>query len=106
MRILTLPRIVAISAIGVAYVHGKRGGTWTLDSNKDTLNHLWTSASERLGAAKREVRAAAERTERRIHQSSTSSGSGSTAGSTAGATAGTSTANGLAGDRMRRPPNG
>lgn len=53
MRILTIRRMLGLAAIGVAYVHGKRGGDATLASVADTLRHVWTSAAERLGIEKR-----------------------------------------------------
>jgi hypothetical protein len=56
MRIFTLRRIIGITAIGVAYVHGKRGGDATLASISDTLRYLWSSAADRLGVAQREAR--------------------------------------------------
>ena len=49
MRILTIRRMLGLAAIGVAYVHGKRGGDATLASIADTLRHVWSSTCERLG---------------------------------------------------------
>jgi hypothetical protein len=49
MRILTIRRMLGLAVIGVAYVHGKRGGDATLASIADTLRHVWSSAAERLG---------------------------------------------------------
>jgi hypothetical protein len=56
MRIFTLRRMLGIAAIGVAYVHGKRGGDATLASISDTLNYCWSSTCERLGIDKRPQR--------------------------------------------------
>ena len=53
MRILTLRRMIGIAAIGVAYVHGKRGGDATFTSISDTLRYLWSSACDRLGIERR-----------------------------------------------------
>jgi hypothetical protein len=61
MRIFTLRRIIGISAIGVAYVHGKRGGDASFASISDTLRYLWSSAADKLGMAKRELRATPRR---------------------------------------------
>lgn len=52
MRIFTLRRMFGIAAIGVAYVHGKRGGDATWASISDTLRYVWSSAADRLGIAK------------------------------------------------------
>ena len=56
MKILTIRRLLGIGMIGVAYVHGKRGGDATLASIADTLRHVWTSAAERLGIENRAPR--------------------------------------------------
>jgi hypothetical protein len=48
MRILTFRRIFGLTAIGVAYVHGRRGGTATVASITDTLRYLWTKAADRV----------------------------------------------------------
>lgn len=61
MRILTIRRMLGLAAIGVAYVHGKRGGDATLASIADTLRHVWTSAAERLGIDNRPQRTMPER---------------------------------------------
>lgn len=61
MRILTIRRMLGLTAIGVAYVHGKRGGDATLASISDTLRYVWTSAAERLGIEKRPQRTMPER---------------------------------------------
>lgn len=92
MKILSIGRIVGLAAIGAAYVHGKRGGDLTLASIADTLNYLWSSVSERLGLAEHPQPPIPERT-----------ASPSTASSSAGSS---SAANGLTGDRTRRPSNG
>jgi hypothetical protein len=52
MRILTIRRMLGMAAIGVAYVHGKRGGDATLASIADTLRHVWSQTAERLGIDK------------------------------------------------------
>jgi hypothetical protein len=57
MRIFTLRRIIGIAAIGVAYVHGKRGGDATFASISDTLRYLYSSACDRLGLERRGERA-------------------------------------------------
>jgi hypothetical protein len=88
MKILTIRRIVSLAAIGVAYVHGKRGGDLTLTSIADTLNYLWSSASDRIGLAGPAQRSTRDRPV-----------SPSAAPSTAAA-------NGLTDDRTRRPYNG
>ena len=92
MKILTIGRLVGLAAIGAAYVHGKRGGDLTLASIADTMNYLWSSVSERLGLAQHPQAPIPERT----------AGPSSAASSAAGSSA----ANGLPGDRARRPPNG
>ena len=61
MRILTIRRMLGIGAIYVAYVHGKRGGDATFASVGDTLRHVWSSVSERLGIDKRAPRTMPER---------------------------------------------
>jgi hypothetical protein len=62
MKILTIRRMLGLAAIGVAYVHGKRGGDATLASIADTLRYVWSAAAERLGIEKqRAQRAVAER---------------------------------------------
>jgi hypothetical protein len=61
MRILTIRRMLGLAVIGVAYVHGKRGGDATLASIADTLRHVWTSAAERLGIEPRAQRTMPER---------------------------------------------
>jgi len=61
MRILTIRRMLGLTAIGVAYVHGKRGGDATLASIADTLRHVWTSVAERLGIESRPQRTMPER---------------------------------------------
>jgi hypothetical protein len=52
MRIFTIRRMLGLAVVGVAYVHGKRGGDATLASISDTLRHVWSSAAERLGIDK------------------------------------------------------
>jgi hypothetical protein len=49
MRILTFRRIFGLTAIGVAYVHGRRGGALTVASITDTLRYLWTKTADRVG---------------------------------------------------------
>lgn len=61
MKILTIRRLLGLAAIGVAYMHGKRGGDATLASIADTLRHVWSSAAERLGIDNRPQRAMPER---------------------------------------------
>lgn len=46
MKIRTLLGLAAIG--GVAYAHNKRGGEWTLDSIKDTLRDLFTTAQDKV----------------------------------------------------------
>ena len=49
MKILTFKRFVGLTAIGaLAYIHKQRGGLWTVDSIKDTLQHLWSSAVRKI----------------------------------------------------------
>jgi hypothetical protein len=56
MKILTFRRLIGLAAIGgFAYVHKQRGGEWTMASIKDTMRHLWSSASTKTG----EIREAA-----------------------------------------------
>src|SRR5262249_48620814 len=62
MKILTIRRMLGIAAIGVAYIHGKRGGDATLASIADTLRHVWSSAAERLGIENRAPRPIPHRT--------------------------------------------
>lgn len=62
MKILTIRRLLGLAAIGVAYVHGKRGGDATLTSIADTLRYVWSSTAERLGIADRAPRTMPERT--------------------------------------------
>jgi hypothetical protein len=62
MRILTLRRMIGIAAIGVAYVHGKRGGDATWASISDTLRYVYSSACDRLGVGKDQQRAMPGRT--------------------------------------------
>jgi len=62
MRIFTLRRLFGIAAIGVAYVHGKRGGDATFASISDTLHYLYSSAADKLGVANREQRSMSRRT--------------------------------------------
>jgi hypothetical protein len=57
MKILTFKRLIGIAALGgVAYVHKRRGGDWTLASIKDTLRYLWSEAGNKLAPIKREAR--------------------------------------------------
>lgn len=62
MKILTIRRLLGIGAIGVAYVHGKRGGDATLASIADTLRYVWSSTAKRLGIEERPHRTMPERT--------------------------------------------
>lgn len=74
MKILSFKRLIGLAAIGgVAYVHKQRGGDWTLDSMKDTLRHLWSSANTRLGPVKDELR---DTLDRAAHVSETATRSG------------------------------
>ena len=58
MRILTLKRLIGLTAIGGAvYVHKQRGGTWTLASMQDTLQYLLSQAATKLGQMNRPVEA-------------------------------------------------
>lgn len=91
MKILTLRRIIGLAAVGAAYVHGKRGGNLTLASIADTLGYLWCSASERLGLSRRPRSPIPERE--------------ASPNCSASRPAGSSAANGLTGDRPRRPSN-
>ena len=61
MKILTIRRLLGIGAIGVAYVHGKRGGDATLASIADTLRYVWSSCAKRLGIEERPQRTMPER---------------------------------------------
>jgi hypothetical protein len=73
MKILTLKRVIGLAAIGgVAYAHKQRGGQWTIESVKDTLRHLWTSASDKLAPMKNELRDTLDR----AHVSETATRSG------------------------------
>ena len=56
MRILTIRRMLGIAAIGVAYVHGKRGGDVTFASIADTMRYLWAQTADRLGIDKAPAR--------------------------------------------------
>jgi hypothetical protein len=125
MRILTIRRIFALAAIGAAYVHGKRGGEWTIASVKDTLNYLWTTSTERIGSMKSMQSGGDSSVQRRPgsrtmgqgssvgqgtssgQSSSVGQGSSTSPGSSTGQSSSTSQGgsapNGLAGDRMRRP---
>ena len=50
MRILTFRRLIGLAAIGgVVYVHKQRGGTWSMASMRDTLHHLLSKATDKLG---------------------------------------------------------
>lgn len=62
MRILTIRRMLGLAAIGVAYVHGKRGGDATFASIADTLRHVWSSVAERFGIERPAPRTMPERT--------------------------------------------
>ena len=74
MKILNLKRMIGLAAIGgVAYAHKKRGGEWTLDSVKDTLRHLWTTANDKLAPMKNELR---DTLDRAGHVSETATRSG------------------------------
>jgi len=61
MKILTIRRLLGLGAIGVAYVHGKRGGDATLASIADTLRYVWSSCAKRLGIEERPQRTMPER---------------------------------------------
>ena len=70
MKILTFRRLVLLAAAGgFAYVHKQRGGEWTLDSMKDTLRQLWSSASNKAESVKGEVREGVTRAARRAERS-------------------------------------
>lgn len=58
MRIFTLRRMFGLAVVGVAYVHGKRGGDASYDSIADTLRYVWSTISPRLGLDHREPRPA------------------------------------------------
>ena len=74
MRIFTLKRLIGIAAVGgVAYAHKQRGGEWTLDSVKDTLKHLWTTANNKLAPMKNELR---DKLDRASHVSESTTRSG------------------------------
>jgi hypothetical protein len=74
MKIFNLKRLIGLAAIGgVAYVHKQRGGEWTLDSVKDTLRHLWTTANDKLAPMKNELRNTLDRAG---HMSETATRSG------------------------------
>jgi hypothetical protein len=62
MKILTIRRMLGIAVVGVAYVHGKRGGDATLASITDTLRHVWSSVAERLGIDSHPARPVPQRT--------------------------------------------
>jgi hypothetical protein len=62
MRILTIRRMLGIAVVGVAYVHGKRGGDATLASITDTLRHVWSSVAERFGIDSHPARPTPQRT--------------------------------------------
>lgn len=62
MKILTIRRMLGIAVVGVAYVHGKRGGDATLASITDTLRHVWASVAERLGIESHAPRPMPQRT--------------------------------------------
>jgi len=65
MKVLTLKRVLGVAAIGgLAYAHKQRGGEWTLDSVKDTLRHLWTTANDKLAPMKAELRDTLDRAAR------------------------------------------
>jgi|GEM_PF-5914084 len=74
MKILNLKSLIGLAAIGgVAYAHKQRGGEWTLDSVKDTLRHLWTTANDKLAPMKNELR---DTLDRAAHMSETATRSG------------------------------
>jgi hypothetical protein len=99
MRIFTIRRMVTLAVIGVAYVHGKRRGDLTLTSITDTLNYVWSSTADRFGISDRAQRRPVPRTGSVGSQSS--HGSQGSQGSMSSSSA--TPANGLPGDRMRRP---
>jgi hypothetical protein len=84
MRILTFKRLIGLAAIGgVVYVHKQRGGTWTMNSMRDTLQHLCSRAADKLG----EMKQAAENTRdntRRPGERNPSMGAGASGGAGAG----------------------
>lgn len=49
MRILTIRRVLGLALIGVAYVHGKRGGDASIESISDTLRYVSSTIANRLG---------------------------------------------------------
>jgi hypothetical protein len=62
MKMLNLKGLVGIAALGgLAYAHKRRGGEWTLDSVKDTVRELWTTANAKLAPMKDELRESFER---------------------------------------------
>jgi len=74
MKLFTFKRLIGLAAIGgVAYAHKQRGGEWTLDSVKDTLKHLWTTANDKLAPLKNELR---DSLDRAAHVSETATRSG------------------------------
>lgn len=74
MKLFTFKRLIGLAAIGgVAYAHKQRGGEWTLDSVKDTLKHLWTTANDKLAPMKNELR---DTLDRAAHLSETATRSG------------------------------
>lgn len=62
MKMLNLKGLVGLAALGgLAYAHKRRGGEWTVDSVKDTLRDLWTTANSKLAPMKDELRDSFER---------------------------------------------
>ena len=56
MKVFTFKRLLGLTMIGgVAYIHKQRGGEWTVDSVRNTLKHLWSSAVSQLGPLKDEI---------------------------------------------------
>jgi hypothetical protein len=107
MRILTFRRMFAIAAIGVAYVHGKRGGDATFASISDTMRYLWSSMAPRLGLEGRSQ----QRSQSQQQPQRSGMSSGTSAGMSSGTSSGTSPSktgapNGLPGERFPRPQGG
>jgi hypothetical protein len=65
MKILSFRRLVGLAALGgFAYIHKQRNGEWTMASMKDTLRHIWSSASERAGQVREAPREGMQRSTR------------------------------------------
>jgi hypothetical protein len=48
--------MMGLAVVGVAYVHGKRGGDASFDSIMDTLRYVWSNVAPRLGLEGKEQR--------------------------------------------------